>query len=91
MGKNFNHARLKKRIERSNTKKIVNKLLRSQTSAKRNFRMKNKIKNSRVLEPPDEERGHLKFGSININGIDMQKHWAIKELIKTRGFDVSDI
>ena len=48
MGKNFNHAKVKKRIERSNTKKIVNKLLRSQTSAKRNFRVKNKIKNNKI-------------------------------------------
>ena len=90
MGKNFHHAQVKKRIERSKTKKILNKLLRSQTSAKRNFRLKSKLTSTNIIQP-QEEHESLKFGSINIDGIDIQKHWAVKELIRKRGFDVSSI
>ena len=88
MGRNYNYAKSRKKKEKANTKKIVNKLLRAQTSAKRNFRLKAKMKRNKVLTAPEEDREQLKFGSINIDGIDIQKHWAITELIKSRGFDV---
>ena len=31
----------------------------------------------------------LKFGSHNINGLDLEASWAVQELLNTRGFDVS--
>ena len=30
----------------------------------------------------------LKFGSFNINGLDVEAAWAIDKLVKERGFDV---
>lgn len=31
----------------------------------------------------------LKFGSFNVNGLDLEACWAIQELLEKRGFDVS--
>ena len=30
----------------------------------------------------------LKFGSININGLDMEASWAVSQIISNRGYDV---
>ena len=31
----------------------------------------------------------LKFGSFNVNGLDLEAAWAVEQLLKQRGFDVS--
>ena len=31
----------------------------------------------------------LKFGSFNVNGLDIEARWAVEQLLDTRGFDVS--
>ena len=31
----------------------------------------------------------LKFGSFNVNGLDVEGAWAIEQLLKRKGFDVS--
>ena len=31
----------------------------------------------------------LKFGSLNINGLDIEAGWAAQQLLTNRGFDVS--
>ena len=38
---------------------------------------------------PPEPKTILKFGSFNINGLDLGVNWAINQLVTTRGFDVS--
>ena len=30
----------------------------------------------------------LKFGSFNVNGLDLEAAWAVEQLLKQRGFDV---
>ena len=30
----------------------------------------------------------IKFGSININGLDLEASWAVDQLLTTRGYDV---
>ena len=32
----------------------------------------------------------MKFGSFNVNGLDIEARWAVEELLNTRGFDVSN-
>ena len=32
---------------------------------------------------------HIKFGSFNVNGLDLEASWAVQELLEKRGFDVS--
>ena len=36
-------------------------------------------------------RQTIKFGFFNINGLDLEGGWAVKQLIKNRGIDVSII
>ena len=33
----------------------------------------------------------LKFGSFNVNGLDIEARWAVEQLLETRGFDVSNV
>jgi hypothetical protein len=40
---------------------------------------------SKPLPPPTK----LKFGSFNVNGLDLEACWAVQELLDKRGFDVS--
>ena len=42
---------------------------------------------SKPLPPPTK----LKFGSFNVNGLDLEACWAVQELLDKRGFDVSCI
>ena len=42
-----------------------------------------------VVEP--EPKSYLKFGSFNINGMDLEVNWVINQLISSRSFDVSDL
>ena len=44
---------------------------------------------SPVVEP--EPKTFLKFGSFNINGMDLEVNWAVNQLISDRSFDVSDL
>ena len=38
-----------------------------------------------IQSPPST----LTFGSINVNGLDLEAGWAVEQLLVTRGFDVS--
>ena len=31
----------------------------------------------------------LKFGAINVNGLDVEGAWAVEQILKRKGFDVS--
>ena len=37
-----------------------------------------------ALAPPQE----IKFGSLNVNGLNVEAAWAVDKLVKERGFDV---
>ena len=42
-----------------------------------------------IKEPPISlPKTQVKFGSFNVNGLDMEVGWAIQQLLQTRGFDV---
>ena len=88
MGKKCKNSKDKRRAKRVNTKNIINKLIQPHTGVRRNIRKEKKRKKTNVDPIPVEKREHLKFGSININGIDLQKHSAVHQLINARGFDV---
>ena len=44
-----------------------------------------KGKEPQIMKPPSPT---IKFGSFNINGLDMETSWAVGELVKKHGFDV---
>ena len=42
--------------------------------------------------PPDPDPTEsLKFGSFNVNGLDLEAAWAVENILKNRGFDVIKI
>ena len=42
-----------------------------------------------IKEPPiSHPKTQVKFGSFNVNGLDMEVGWAVQQLLQTRGFDV---
>ena len=43
----------------------------------------------RVVER--EPSASLKFGSLNINGLDIEASWAVEQLLRSKDFDVSII
>ena len=50
----------------------------------------NKLQQSEPPAPPSIPNVHntMKFGSFNVNGLDVEAAWAVEKLLKDRGFDV---
>ena len=44
-----------------------------------------------VSPPTPNPTSNLKFGSFNVNGLDIEASWAVEQLLTTRGFDVGYI
>ena len=44
-----------------------------------------------ATNPSDTNRENIKFGSFNINGLDLEAEWAVNQLLITRNFDVGKI
>ena len=76
------------------TNKIIDRL--GYSPAKHKHKEKKKMVQklqARVLSPvvEPEPKTFLKFGSFNINGMDLEVNWAVNQLISDRSFDVSDL
>ena len=54
----------------------------------RSMRRKLQLRKPAESDPAPQQISSLKFGSININGIDMEASWAVTEILKNRGYDV---
>ena len=76
------------------TTKIIDRLTYSPKKHKRKDmrEMKNKLQAKEVPKttPPIISQT-LKFGSFNINGLNLEAWWAVEKLITNRDFDVSII
>ena len=83
----------KNRIKRAQTNKLVDRLTYSPEKHKqkvtRELRKKLQLKATQVTKTKPVSNT-LKFGSHNINGLDLESSWAVSELLKTRNFDVSN-
>ena len=88
MGKNFHHIKQRK----TNSKKIVDKITYNPKKHKqkktKNLRQQLQQQIIPVFKPVPLPVS-LKFGSFNVNGLDLEAAWAVEELLKQRGFDVS--
>ena len=40
--------------------------------------------------PPQAAPVKTKFGSFNVNGLDVESSWAVQQLLVNKGFDVSN-
>ena len=84
-----NERRAKKR-----TTKIVDRLTYSPKKHKKKEvrEMKKKLQAKEVPKiTPSINSQTLKFGTFNINGLDLEAGWAVEKLITNRGIDVSII
>ena len=82
------------RQAKTNSRKIINKLTynpakHKQKRAKdaRLFLQQRVIPNPKPVLPTTT----IKFGSFNVNGLDLEAAWAVGELLKQKGFDVKFI
>ena len=82
----------KRRIYRVNTRKIVLKLPEpgrvKKASKKRNHRHELIRRKNQIVTEKTETPSTLKFGSINVNGLDIETEAAIRNLLEERNFDV---
>jgi hypothetical protein len=84
--------RPKVRQRKANTNKIVDRLTYSPLKHKQKFTKKLRsslqAKAPTVITPTSSPH-YIKFGSININGLDLEANWAVEQLISKNKFDVN--
>ena len=92
MSKKSNFARRKARIKKANTKQIVSKLIHNTQKVgvnkrrRQNFRKRAQQYISDTINPDK-----LKFGAINVDGLDLETDMALRDMLETRDFDVSNV
>ena len=88
--RNFKHGKARQKMQ---TTKIMDRLTFCPSKHKQKcIRHQRKLLQLQPLQktiPASSTPTHLKFGSFNINGLDLETNWAVKELLEKRGFDVS--
>ena len=87
--RNFTKARARLR-----TAKVIDRLTYSPKKHKRK-EMRKRIEALQAQKPLSQKAAEpnptIKFGSFNINGLDLETGWAVEQLLISRGFDVSNI
>ena len=77
---------------KSNTKKIIDRINydpgKHKQKKTRELREKLQRQNIPASPSPADTPTKIKFGSINVNGLDVETTWAVHKLIKERDFDV---
>ena len=74
------------------TNKIIGRLTYSPEKHKQKFSKAQRLK--LASRPPDKIPSHsptthsITFGSLNVNGLNLEAHWAVTELLKSRNLDV---
>ena len=80
------------RQNKTNSKKIVDRLtynpLKHKQTATKTLRAK--LQQKKMTEKKQAiPSPKIKFGSFNVNGLDIEAAWAVEQLLTQRGFDVS--
>ena len=85
------NARFVKNKARIQTNKIMDRLTFNPKKHKqkkvKGLRQKLQQKALADLKPRSEKTS-MQFGSFNLNGLDLETAWAVKELVSKHGFDV---
>ena len=80
-----------KRKSKTSTRKIVARLTYSPNKHKQKSVkvMRKKLQDKVIPTPkPCTVPSTLKFGSFNVNGLDLEAGWAVEQLLSKRGYDV---
>ena len=84
-------TRLRANIRKADTKQIINKIIHVVNKDKNKKRINRKNMRSKHQAPlinnPTYKK--LKFGSMNVNGMDVQTDEAVRDIIYKRELDVS--
>ena len=80
-------------IRKKSTNKIIDRLTynpdkHKQKSVKK-MRLNLQNKPSAPIKQPCPPPTTMKFGSINVNGLDLEAGWAVQQLLENKGFNVS--
>ena len=88
--KKRNAQRAKRR--KADSRKIVGRITYNpaQHKQKKVRALREKLQERDVHEvlPAPSPPETIKFGSFNVNGLDLEAAWAVQRLLKDRGFDV---
>ena len=89
--KKRNAQRAKRR--KADSRKIVGRITYNpaQHKQKKVRALREKLKGRDVPEvlPATSPAESIKFGSFNVNGLDLEAAWAVERLLKDRSFDVN--
>ena len=94
MGRNsaYRDNKAKRRINRAKTRQIISKLPSPTKKKKVSIRDKRlaliRRKKLKVVTEKTETPSTLKFGSINVDGLDIETEEAIRSILLERKFDV---
>ena len=79
--------------KRADTRKIIGRLTYSPEKHKqksmKSMRHKLASRPSEKVSVPSLPKSTLNFGSLNVNGLDQEAHWAVTELLEEHELDVS--
>ena len=82
----------KNRVHKPQTNKLLDKITYNPKKHKQKVirKLRKELKNKFIENSTKNKQcsTSLKFGSHNINALDLEEFWAVQELLKTRGFDV---
>jgi hypothetical protein len=90
--KDRNKNYLLDRKNKTDSRKIVNKLTYNPAKHKQKWTKKSRLLlQQKVIPTPRTVTPSttIKFGSFKVNGLDLEAAWAVEELLKNRGFDVN--
>ena len=88
------NARLVKTRARIQTNKIMDRLTFNPKKHKQKKvkGLRQKLQQKALADQkPSIEKTSMKFGSFNLNGLDLETGWAAEELVSKHGFDVQYI
>ena len=87
-----NHQHFKSRQRKLQTNKVVDRITYNPRKHKQKVTrsLRQRLQASRFPAPgTPHQTTTLKFGSFNLNGLDLETSWAVEELVKKHEFDVS--
>ena len=78
---------------RISRKKIVDRITYDPNKHKqrKTREWRQKLQRQSIVTPPSPPKpsSRIKFGSLNVNGLDTESTWAVEQLLRKREFDVS--
>ena len=81
----------KRKVKKAKTNKLIDRLTfnpqKHKQKVSRKLRENLQRKTLPTPAPPTEPITSLKFGSFNVNGLDLEALWSVEQLL-SRGFDV---